>query len=392
MRFAPRALFGYGFRPFFLGAGLLAVLIIPWWAGSIAWGVPLGTAWPPALWHGHEMLFGFIGAAIAGFLLTAVPSWTGERGFAGWPLAALSALWVFGRVLVATSALWPLALVATVDLLFIPALALLVLPPLVRARNRNTPLLAVLAALWSTDVAFYVGLGSDDTALARHVLLIGIDIVLLLVTVIGGRIVPAFTSAAFKQRGIVAPLRVSPLLTPLAVGLMLAVIASDLFARESPIAGAVALAAAAIQAVRLWQWCGWRTLTMPLVWVLHIAYLWLPLGLALKGLALLGGVASAAFYLHALTIGAAATMIVAVMTRASLGHTGRALLVARPTVCAYGLLTAAAVVRVFGPASIALPYRVVVLLAASLWTAAFVLFLLVYAPILLALRADGKPG
>src|SRR6185437_11644471 len=191
MRFAPRALFGYGFRPFFLGAGLLAVLIIPWWAGSIAWGVPLGTAWPPALWHGHEMLFGFIGAAIAGFLLTAVPSWTGERGFAGWPLAALSALWVFGRVLVATSALWPLALVATVDLLFIPALALLVLPPLVRARNRNTPLLAVLAALWASNASFYWALAHQDAGAALHALIVGIDIVLLLVTVIGGRIVPA---------------------------------------------------------------------------------------------------------------------------------------------------------------------------------------------------------
>src|SRR6185312_1888140 len=125
-----KALWGYGFRPFFLAAGALAALLIPWWAGVLAWGLPLGTSWPPTLWHGHEMLFGFIAAAIAGFLLTAVPSWTGERGFAGWPLAALSALWVFGRVLVATSALWPLALVATVDLLFFPGLMILVSRPL----------------------------------------------------------------------------------------------------------------------------------------------------------------------------------------------------------------------------------------------------------------------
>ncbi len=392
MRLAPRALWGYGFRPFFLGAGLLAVLIIPWWAGSLAWGVPLGTAWAATLWHGHEMLFGFIVAAIAGFLLTAVPSWTGERGFAGWPLATLSGLWVFGRILVATSALWPLAFVAAVDLLFLPVLAVLVLPPLVRARNRNTPLLGVLAAVWSTNVAFYFGLAGDNTALARHALLIGIDIVLLLVTVIGGRIIPAFTSAALKQRGISAPLRVWPPLTPLAVGAMLAVIGSDLFALESPIAGVMAFVAAAIQAVRLAQWCGWRTLRMPIVWVLHVAYLWLPLGLALKGLALLDGLAFAAFYLHALTIGAAATMIVAVMTRASLGHTGRPLIVARSTVYAYGLLTAAAAVRVFGPVSTILPYRLDILIAATLWTASFVLFLIVYAPILLAPRADGKPG
>ncbi len=392
MQLTTRALFAYGFRPFFLGAGLLAALAIPMWAGSFVWGMPLGTDWPAALWHGHEMLFGFIGAAIAGFLLTAVPSWTGERGFGGRPLAMLVGLWLFGRILVATSAHWPLRLVAAVDLAFLPALALFVLPPLVRARNRNTPLLGILAALWSTNAAFYWALGSHDAALARHALLIGIDVVLLLVTVIGGRIVPAFTSAALKQRGVLAPLRISPVLTALAVGAMILVIASDLTAPETRIAGAVALAAGVIQAVRLARWGGLRTLQMPIVWVLHVAYFWLPLGLALKGLALLGHLALAAFYLHALTIGAIATMIVAVMTRASLGHTGRALIVARPTVLVYGLLSAAAIVRVFGPAFIALPYRIDILIAASLWTAAFAFFLSVYAPILLAPRVDGKPG
>ena len=136
------SLLGYGFRPFFLGAGLVAVLLIPWWAASYAFGVPLGTSWPPTLWHGHEMLFGFIVAAIAGFLLTAVPSWTGARGFAGWPLALVSGLWLLGRIAVATSRFWPLPVVATLDLAFLPALAALVSPPLVRARNRNTPLRA----------------------------------------------------------------------------------------------------------------------------------------------------------------------------------------------------------------------------------------------------------
>lgn len=391
-RLAPRALFRYGFRPFFLGAGLLAALMIPWWAGAFVFGVPLGTAWPAALWHGHEMLFGFICAAIAGFLLTAVPSWTGARGIAGWPLVAVSGLWVLGRVLVAVSAIFPLPLVAAVDLLFLPALGSLVLPPLLRARNRNAPLLAVLAALWTANLAFYWGLAADDVAFARHALLIGIDIVLLLVTVIGGRIVPAFTSAALKQCGVGAMLRISPFLTPLAVGAMLALIASDLFTLESRLAGAVALVAGAIHAVRLAQWGGWRALRMPIVSVLHIAYLWLPLGLALKALALLFGMALGAFYLHALTIGAAATMILAVITRASLGHTGRPLLVSRSTVCAYALLTAAAAVRVFGPVSLAVSYRAIILIAASLWTAAFALFLAGYAPILLAPRADGKPG
>lgn len=386
------ALFGYGFRPFFLAAGVLAVLLIPWWAAFLAWGVPLGTSWPSSLWHGHEMLYGFIVAAMAGFLLTAVPSWTGERGFGGWPLAWLTALWVLGRALVATSAIWPVPVVAAIDLLFLPALAGFVLPPLARERNRNTPLLAVLAALWGTHVAFYWGLFHADPMLARHALLVGIDIILLLVTVIGGRIVPAFTSSALRQSGTASPLHAWRALTPFSIAIMAAVAIVDLWRVASALAGWVALAAAVIQAIRLAQWRGLRTLSMPIVWVLHVAYLWLPVGLALKALALLCGFAFAAFYLHALTIGAAATMIVAVMTRASLGHTGRPLVVSTATKYAYGLLMAAAIVRVLGPSLIALPYVDIVELAAVLWTAAFILYLWVYSPILTRPRADGKPG
>jgi len=386
------ALFGYGFRPFFLAAGVAAAVVIPWWAGALAWGVPLDISWPATLWHGHEMLFGFIVAAIAGFLLTAVPSWTGARGFAGWPLALLAMLWLLGRLAVATSAFWPPTLVAVLDLAFLPVLTAFVLPPLVRGGNRNTPLLAVLLALWVTDAAFYWGLSRGDPALARRALLVGIDIVLLLVTVIGGRIVPAFTSSALKQRGDRTPLHAWRGTTPLAVAAMIAIILVDLFAPESAAAGAVALAAAVIQAIRFAQWRTLHTLRMPIVWVLHLAYLWLPVGLALKALALLAGMPFAAFYLHALTIGAAATMIMAVMTRASLGHTGRPLVVSRPIVGAYGLLAAAAVVRVFGAALLPLPYTAVIVLAAALWTAAFVLFLWVYAPMLLRPRVDGKRG
>jgi uncharacterized protein involved in response to NO len=161
---------------------------------------------------------------------------------------------------------------------------------------------------------------------------------------------------------------------------------------ESLAAGVLAAAAAVIQAVRLAQWQGFRTLRAPIVWVLHLGYLWLPLGLALKALALLAGVGFAVSYLHALTIGAAATMIMAVMTRASLGHTGRPLVVARPTAWAYGLLTMAAAVRVFGPVLLPFAYTTVITIAAVFWTASFAVFLAVYAPILLSPRADGKPG
>lgn len=381
----------YGFRPFFLAAGLAAALLIPWWAASYAFGLPLVTGWPPTLWHGHEMLFGFIGAAIGGFLLTAVPSWTGARGFSGWPLASLAGLWLLGRIAVATAALWPFPAVAAIDLAFLPALAALVLPPLTRERNRNTPLLAVLGALWLSDVAFYWGLAHGNSSQSLHALIVGIDVVLLLVTVIGGRIVPAFTASALRP-GSPATVRVSSTLTALAVAAMVAVALGDLFVPDGTIAGAIAALAALVQAVRLAQWQPLRTLRQPIVWVLHLAYLWLPVGLALKAIALLTGAAPAAFWLHALTIGAAASMILAVMTRASLGHTGRPLVVDPLIALAYVLLTAAALVRVFGLAVLPLAYREVILLAALLWTAAFALFVGIYAPMLLAPRVDGKPG
>jgi uncharacterized protein involved in response to NO len=338
------------------------------------------------------MLYGVIVAAIAGFLLTAVPSWTGARGFVGWPLALLVALWAGGRACVASSIVWPQTLVAGVDLLFLPALAGFIAPPLIRARNRNTALLGVLAALWLTDFTFYRGLFHQDTALARHALLLGIDIVLLLITVVGGRIVPAFTSSALKQHGVIRGVRVWPAMTALPIVAMVLLIVVDWWAPGGAAAGAVALGAAVVQTVRLAQWQGVLTLRMPIVWVLHLGYLWLPVGLALKALALLAGYPIAAFYLHALTIGGATTLIMAVMSRASLGHTGRPLVVTRPVAYAYGLLTAAAAVRVFGPTLLPLPYIDVILLAAGLWTTAFALFLWVYGPILLKPRADGKPG
>src|SRR6185312_10494707 len=212
-----QALWGYGFRPFFLAAGLSAAVLIPWWAGAVAWGFPLSTNWPPMLWHGHEMLFGFIVAAIAGFLLTAVPSWTGARGFAGTPLILLAALWLTGRLAFAAAAVLPLTIVAVCELAFIPVLAGLLAPALLRARNRNSPLLLVLVSIWLTDVVFMYALMRDDV-------LVAIDIVLLLVTVIGGRIVPAFTASALRARGLAANLRTSRWADGIVIAAMVALV------------------------------------------------------------------------------------------------------------------------------------------------------------------------
>lgn len=386
------SLFAYGFRPYFLLAGLAGLVLVPVWALSYVVNTPLGSSWPPMLWHAHEMLFGFIPSAIAGFLLTAVPSWTDQKGFAGRPLIILAGIWLAGRLLIASSGLWPPLLVAGVDLAFLPALGMLVCRPLLRSRNRNTPLLAVLTLFWFTDAVFQIGLLGKNPPLALHALHVGIDIVLVLVTIIGGRIVPAFTTSGLRPLGMANAVQNRAIITTLSVAAMVLVTLIDVFAPDTRLAGLVAAFAAVTQALRLLQWATWRTLRQPIVWVLHLSYAWLPIGLALKGVALLAGSAFAAFWLHALTIGALTTMIVAVMTRASLGHTGRPLVVDPLITLAYLLLTAAAAIRVFGLSGLGLSYPAVIVLAALCWTVAFALFVTIYAPILWRPRIDGKPG
>jgi uncharacterized protein involved in response to NO len=386
------ALFTYGFRPFFWGAGAFAVVGIAAWLSIVAGGrAPFGPH-PPMLWHGHEMLFGFVGAAIAGFLLTAVPSWTGARGFGGPPLVLVSSLWLAGRLAFAAQGTLPWWLVASCELLFLPALMLLVAPPLVRSRNRNTPLLAVLAAIWLADGYFMLSLRDADATAARHALLLALDVVLLLVTVIGGRVVPAFTASGLRETGITVAVPARPFLDVLTIAATAGVAAADAQAPSLPAAGWAAVIAALLHAVRISGWQGWRSRRVPLVWCLHLAYVWLPLGFGLKAASLLTGAAWGAQWLHALTIGAVAAMIVAVMSRASLGHTGRALVASRPMACAYLLLGAAALARVAGPVLPGADYLWTVLISGLLWLAAFALFLIVYTPILFLPRADGRPG
>ncbi len=384
-------IFSSGFRPTFLLAGGAALVLPPLWVAAWGWGIRLSTGWPPTLWHAHEMLFGFVGAAIAGFLLTAFPSWTGQRGFAGWPLAVLVSLWLCGRLLIATSRHWAAGLVLGVDAGFLVFLAVLVSVPLIRSRNRNSPLILVLGLLALCNAAFHLSLMRHDTSAASHSLLVSLDVILLMVTVIGGRILPAFTESGLRGSGSAAAIRRWPLVAPLAVATMAAVILVDAVLPNGIAAGIVAGFAAVVQFLRLAQWRSASTVRLPILWILHAGYAWIPAGLALKAAALLGGLAISAFWLHAFTVGALATMILAVMSRAALGHTGRPIAAAPLTICAYSLLLLAGVTRVFGLAA-GLRYPAVIVLSASLFTIAFACFLWVYLPILWLPRADGKPG
>lgn len=386
------SLFNYGFRPFFLLAGVYALAIVPVWLYFYVHHGALFGALPAMYWHSHEMLYGFVAAAIAGFLLTAVPSWTGARGFGGAPLLILVTLWIAGRVAMATIGDVPFWVSAIAELALLPALAALLVPPLFRSANRNTPLLAVLGVLWLIDAAFLMALKNGDSVLAGRTMTLAIDLVLVLVTVIGGRIVPAFTANALRGQGETAAIVTRAWLERTVVGLMAAVAVVDIFAPDPVISGTLALLAAAAHAYRLWGWRSFKAGSQSILWILHVAYAWLPIGLALKACWLLGSVAWAMKWQHALTAGVFATMILAVMTRASLGHTGRQLTVPSSITIAYLLLTLSVVLRVFAVAIWPQRYVFAVSIAGLLWMASFVIYVIVYTPILVGPRADGKPG
>ena len=382
------AVLGYGFRPFFLLAAIHAAIAIPIWLiflqgfGSFAPPVPF-----PA-WHVHEMLYGFIVAAMAGFLLTAVPSWTGSRGYAGAPLLGLTLLWIAGRLVTS----FPLGLdtvaIALIDLAFIPMLALTILPALIRSgSNRNFVFLIMLGALFAANLHFYLA-----GAVGVAPLLLAINVMLLMVAMIGGRILPAFTSSGLKQRGIEIKIRSHLPLDMAALIAVLAVVIIDVFFAETIFAAVAAIVAAVLLALRLARWQGHRTLHDPMIWVLHVAYAWLPIGLALKAAWLFGAPIPDTSWLHALTAGAFSTMILAVMSRAALGHTGRDLVAPGLVEIAYYLVGIAALMRVFGPMLNAEVWRFWMIASGSLWGLAFILFLVVYAPILCSPRVDGRAG
>jgi uncharacterized protein involved in response to NO len=384
--------FAYGFRPFFLVAGLYAVASLAAWLWLYRNGSMPLPALPPQYWHGHEIIFGFIGAAIAGFLLTAVPSWTGSRGFAGLPLVILVALWLFGRIVFSLGQQVPVVLLACGELAFVPGLMLAMAPSLLRAANRNWPMLVLLAAFWIADVFFIVGMTSNDAMMSRTAMVAGLDVVLILITIVGGRIVPAFTGNALRAGGAQVKLRSTTAVERLVLLSMVGIAVCDVLLPNHPVTVAIVACAAALHVWRLAGWYGWRTGKQPIVWVLHVAYLWLPLGLALKAAWLAGSFGWAAHWVHALGGGAAGMMILAVMSRAALGHTGRPLRAHTSIAIAYGLLALSILVRVFGPLVLPLGYAIIVLAAGLLWITAFTIYLVVYTPILLRPRVDGKPG
>ncbi|WP_170979396.1 NnrS family protein [Roseomonas sp. HF4] len=387
------ALFAHGFRPFFLMAGIVAPLGVGLWALALA-GLPVpGGPLPMMRWHAHELLAGFVGAAMIGFLMTAIPNWTGRRGYSGLPLVVIAGLFLAARLALLPGSPVPIAVAAPLALVPLPATMLLVLPALIRAKTARLfgPPLLVLG-FWAGQMMMLAEAAGWWTVpgWATGQLLMA-NMALVLVVLIGGRIVPSFTLNALRTAGrpaVPAPL---PGVDRAAILSVTVVVAVDLVMPGGVAAGLAAAAAAVLVALRLSRWYGLRTLRWPLLWVLHLGYLLVALALALKALSLLGGLPWAGAWLHLQVAGALATMILAVMTRATLGHTGHDLVASPMTTVAFVALLAAALLRVFGSAALADPLTAQ-MAAAVLWVLAFLLFLAAYAPMLVRPRADGKPG
>ncbi len=379
------ALFSYGFRPFFLGAAWFAGLAVPAWIVMLSLGIGSTGLAAPREWHVHEMLFGFLPAVITGFVLTAVPNWTDRPAIHGRELARLFGLWLAGRVVLAGP--WvPAAFAAIVDTAYLVVLAGIVWREIAGGKSWDHAPIGVLLSLYAvTNLLFHVFALNDLATDLPERLALGLDMTLL--AFIGGRVTPNFTREFLVQsRRPEKPARFTHLDLG-AIGLV--AFASTVWAvfSQGAVAGGLLILAGAVNLVRLSRWYGWFTWREPLVFVLHWGYGWLVLALALLGCAALGVGLPKEDAVHALTTGAVGVMTLGIMTRASLGHTGRQRSADAATIAMYVLVTCGAILRVFG-AGTGLPTGLILGAAAFCWSSAYLLFALVYGPYLLRPSLD----
>ncbi|HSF96246.1 MAG TPA: NnrS family protein [Thermohalobaculum sp.] len=391
----PGIVFSQGMRVFFLSAGIYSVLAMGVWEGWLAGAAITGEATalpfapPPAMWHAHEMVFGYACAVLAGFFLTAVPGWTGEKSARAAFLTLLAGLWLAGRLAVWLSGgLHPL-LVAGLDLAFLPVLGGKIALQLIRRpKPQNLMFIGLIALLWSGNLVVHLDWTGLAPGAAGTGLRMGLLTICATIAVIGGRVIPAFTRNAMLRSGRETGLPVSrrpaevlgigaAILLPVALGLGL----------PGGAVAVVALAAGGAQAVRLAGWRGGWARGQPILWSLHLAFAMLTFGyLALAASQF--GVTGEVGALHVLGIGAIGGMTLAMMTRAALGHTNRPLVVARPIAIAYGMIALAALLRFLGTEAGPGWYEWSILISGALWVAGFAVFTVIYTPILAGPRLD----
>jgi uncharacterized protein involved in response to NO len=382
-------LLALGFRPFFLLAAIVAAAGVPLWLPIYQGSLEPVSTLPPTIWHGHEMVFGFAAAVIAGFLLTAATNWTGRRTATGAGLGALAGLWIAGRMALIVPGT-PAWLAIGLDVAFLPVLAIVLAVPLLATGNRrNLVFPVVLTGLGSINLAIHLGATDVIDWDPSRGLRVAIDLILLMIGVLGGRVIPSFTKNALPHAK-VEPCPKASLLALLSIGgLAIAELATD----DTAVTGSVAMVAGIINALRMRGWGTFATLRTPILWILHVGYAWIAAGLILRGVAELTGLLPLDAGIHALTLGAVGSMILGMMSRVALGHTGRPIVPAASTVAAYWLVNAGALLRMAFALTSDDTLRAASLMGSgALWSLAFALFVVVYWPILSRPRADGRPG
>lgn len=376
---------GRGFRPFFFLGTIFSILSIAIWGAFYA---GIGITPPvffldPISWHAHEMIYGFSMAIVAGFLLTAVANWTGGAPARQIHLAGLCALWIMGRIVMGIDLGLPTWLIITLEVLFVPALAISLAIPLLRSWNkRNFVFLTLLSVLCACDLWFLIG--GDMSALY-----VALMMVLMMVSLIGGRIIPAFTVAALRRRGIQAFQTDQDKMDIAALASLVAVTLCLVFAKQTIILGVVAAASSIIHGIRMRHYHSIKSLQDPLLWILHAGYGWLVIGLAL--LALTGfGLFETKAVIHALTAGCIGSMILGMICRVTLGHTGRVLHADPLTTLSFYAIQIAATMRVFGPMLSPDHTTQWIIYSALLWTLCFAAYLIVFTGMLFSPRPDGQ--
>ncbi|MBL1436713.1 MAG: NnrS family protein [Rhodobacteraceae bacterium] len=384
-------IFSLGFRPFFFGAGLWAAVAMAIWVFSLAAGLDVPSHLSGVDWHLHEFVFGYTSAVIAGFLLTAVPNWTGRMPVMGWPVAALAGLWLAGRVVLLFSAYLPLLLAPLIDLSFIAVLALIIAREIIAGKNwRNLKVLIILALIGGANGVFhyeaYFSAGFDGYGIRA-----GVALIIMMIMVVGGRIIPSFTRNWLMRQPkgrLPAPMGKFDQVTMLVSAVALAhwVVFPELAATR-PMAALAGL----LNFVRLFRWAGWRTLSEPLIAILHIGFIFIPYGfLTIAAGDFLPGWSRASQIPHAFTAGAIGLVTLAMLTRTSLGHSGRPLAASKTVTAIYAFVLLGVLTRVAG--EVFPDVEPLLHVAATFWILGFGLFAVAFVPIFFKPRVQKTPN
>lgn len=381
------AFFSYGFRPFFLSASLFAGVALPVWFLLLTDTIDLDFLYPAREWHVHEMIFGFLPCVIAGFILTAIPNWTNRPALCGLPLMLLFSLWLAGRLSIACPWIPSLA-AAIIDCSFLVALAGVVWREIIAGQVWNRAPIGIVISLYAVaNIVFHVSaLGATETDLATRMAL---GLLMILLALIGGKITPGFTEDFLQEADITK--QPAPFSRFDGLAILLVALAALVWVVQPRhmVAGGVLITAGLVNMIRLSRWHGWMTWREPLVLILHVGYGWLALSLLTLGGSILGFGLPSEHAIHALTTGTVGAMTLAVMTRATLGHTGRQKHAGPMTMLIYLMVNLGAILRLLAPTMEGLSTSMLGMATVG-WSGAYLLFAMIYGPYLLRPSLDNE--